>query len=191
MIKRTKTRAGTAKKTTFTLSAQAVEAIDYTSAKLRISVRMVLDRLAGLLTPASVGTESIFLKLTMDAVGNNSEEQDIKKSWSVSPRTIDILKKTSAKQNVSRNLLLDHAIRVYRQIIDYEHPAAKEELRKLKDMLEDLQPQRLAKRYGIDLHYNFLPLSSTDEHLFDLFYDSVLNLQEAVQAECQQVFGDD
>lgn len=188
MIKRTKTRAGTAKKTTFTLSAQAVKAVERITSEHAVSVRSLLDIIGKRLSESSSDSACSFLGLTLKMASDNADELDTKRSWSVLPETVEILKAESKGNNISRNLLLDSAIKLL--FNNYTQQELRNDLKNLQRMLEDIVLGRLPQKYGVTLHTHLLPILEFDEVLFDQFQDAASALLERIDTECQRVFNE-
>lgn len=185
-----RTRPSSAKKTTFSLSHQAVEDVQHITEKQDISTRFLVEHLCSLLDDSISG--STFMNLTQENIVTEKNELNVKKSWTAEHQKIERLKRLSKSIGTSRNALLDAAIKTYRLIIDYEHPVAQKDLRGLKRLLDDLNSNAIFEKYDIALHPFFAPLSSpTDEILEDQIISGLYELSEAVDEEYYRVFGDE
>lgn len=182
------------KKTTFTLSAQAVEDIAYLTDRFGCSVRALLDTIQGELIHAGRDkkwAKNNYSNLTMEEALSKATELTVKKSWSVSMAAVEGIKRTAQQNDISRNQLLDAAIRIYRQIFTYEHPAAQNDLKKLNQLLNDLTRGKIFEKYGIELHSYLSPLSADIETVpFDQVVDGLIELKEEATSEYERIFGE-
>jgi len=178
-------------KTSFSLSAKALEDIQYLVERRDMTAGALLDFLCGELGRSSTerGEGMSFLSLSIEAAQDVSPEWFARKSFSVSSKAIVALKTLKRRTGVSRDVMLDSAIRTYRRLTDYEHPVAIEELRKLDAIMDEISdPTSFLRSKGIFIHDFYHPLSSDpDEQAYDAFLGCLREFAAEVRRQVQSL----
>lgn len=179
-------------KTSFALSPKGIEDLTYITEKMEMTARGLLDFLCSELvsTRQNVPEDRTFLSLTLASIGTEDAESFLKKSVSVSQESLMSMKKLTLARKVKRDLLIDSSIRTYRQLVDYTHPVAVDELKKLRALLDDMNSLRLLERNGIFLHdfYATFEFRANDTR-YDYVTDYISEFNAEVKSMCQRVLG--
>ena len=175
-------------KTSFSLSLKALGDIQYLAEKQSRTAGALLDFICGEMgrTPQRGPEGKNFLSLVLESTKDMSPDDFARKSYSVSSKSLSVLKRLKQITGVSRDVLLDSGIRTYRRLVDYTHPVAVDELLKLDTLMDEISnPMTFLEKHGIFIH-DFYHSMSSDPH--EQVYDSFMTyFDEFAQAVKTQV----
>lgn len=181
-------------KTTFSVSEQAVNDIGYIVDNHNMNIQEVLDYICEEFNsynqPAFVDKKN-FLTLAIDGAGKFSEPKKQRKSWTISRRSLVILKKMTKVTGLSRNELIESGIRTYRSFMDFSHPEVRDQLIKYRNLMEQISSVDfyVFNNFGIPYCNTVFENAPQDILKIEDFQEAVEEHFEKVDGLCKKLMG--
>ena len=177
LLKRPNPRARASVRTTFRLSAEALEGLEWLAGHSGITKKDTIDELCEWL---DVLNKDTFLKLCQgnELLKKLSEEHGgdlVRKTHVISDRTRRTLEKTAKDYEMSRDDLLENLILIVKLLIEKSEEERLSKHRKALEMIKDFQTQ--AEDFESELH----TLLGDDDPIYERFGFVIIDLDNIVR----------
>ena len=179
-------------KTTFSVSEQAVNDIGYIVDNHNMNIQEVLDYICeefNSYNQPAFADKKNFLTLSIDGAKKFSEPKKKRKSWTISRRSLVILKKMTKTTGLSRNDLVEGGIRTYRSFMDFSHPEVRDQLIKYRNLMEQISSVDfyVFNNFGIPYCNTVFENGPQDILKVDSFQEAVEEHFEKVDELCRKL----